>query len=88
MTVTITAATNGIGLAAAKISVASGVDVAVVACNGSRAQQAVDQIAKAGDGRRRAADALIADLSSQEQVRTLAGETIKRYPRIFRRPHR
>ena len=82
MTVIITGATSGIGLAAAKALVAHGVGVAIVARNRSRAQQAVDRIAKAGDGRRRPVDALVADLSSQEQVRTLAGEMITRYSRI------
>ncbi len=82
MRVIITGATNGIGLAAAKVLVARGIDVAIVARNVSRAQQAIDRIASVGDGRHRAVDALVADLSSQAQVRTLAREIAERYPRI------
>jgi NAD(P)-dependent dehydrogenase (short-subunit alcohol dehydrogenase family) len=82
MRVIITGATNGIGLAAAKALAAIGANVTVVARDPSRARQAIDQIARPGDGPRQAVDALVADLSSQAQVRTLAAEIAERYPRV------
>jgi NAD(P)-dependent dehydrogenase (short-subunit alcohol dehydrogenase family) len=77
----VTGATNGIGLAAAKTLVAGGAEVAIVARSQERAEVAVAEIRRAGgDGKR--VDVLLADLSSQAEIRRLAAEIRDRYPRV------
>src|SRR5438132_13820723 len=73
--VVITGATNGIGLAAAEELVRRGADLAVVARSEERAKAATQRIG--GDP-----DVLLADLSSQASIRTLAAEILERYPRV------
>jgi NAD(P)-dependent dehydrogenase (short-subunit alcohol dehydrogenase family) len=79
--VVITGATNGIGLAAAEELAARGAELAIVARSESRARAAVSRVRSRvrGDAE---VDVLLADLSSQSQVRRLAAEILDRYPRV------
>ena len=77
----ITGATNGIGLAAAKALVALGASLAIVARSEERARAAVAEIERGGGDRTRV-DILLADLSSQAEIRRLAAEIEDRYPKI------
>ena len=77
----ITGATNGIGLAAVKALVVLGADVAIVARNEERARAAVAEIERGGENRK-GVDILLADLSSQAEIRRLAAEVGDRYPQI------
>lgn len=79
-TVIITGASNGIGLAAARELAQRGAHVAVVVRNRERGEAAVADI-KAQTGNQNV-DLLLADLSSQAEIRRLAGEILQRYPRI------
>jgi NAD(P)-dependent dehydrogenase (short-subunit alcohol dehydrogenase family) len=79
--VVMTGATNGIGLAGAEKLAALGAELTIVARSPERAALAVGRIREA------AADApvpevLIADLSSQAEVRRLAAELLDRHERI------
>ena len=77
--VVLTGATNGIGLAAAKALAAAGARLAIVARNAERAELARAAINKAGGA---TVDVLLADLSSQGEIRRLAAEIADRYPRL------
>ena len=78
--VILTGATNGIGLAAAKALVADGARLAIVARNAERADAALSAIApSAGNA---PVDVLLADLSSQAEIRRLAADIGDRYPRL------
>ena len=66
----ITGATNGVGLAAAKALFALGADLAIVARSEEKARAAVAEIER-GSGDRRRVDILLADLSSQAEIRSL-----------------
>ena len=79
--VVMTGATNGIGLAAAQGLAALGAELTIVARSRERAAIAVERIHETAE------DALvpevaIADLSSQAEVRRLAGELLDRHERI------
>jgi NAD(P)-dependent dehydrogenase (short-subunit alcohol dehydrogenase family) len=78
--VVITGATGGIGLAAARRLAELGADVAIVARSPERAAEAVVQIAAAPDCN--TPDVLIADLASLAEVRRVAEEIARRYPRL------
>jgi NAD(P)-dependent dehydrogenase (short-subunit alcohol dehydrogenase family) len=80
--VLITGATNGIGLAASEALVRRGAKLAVVARDDDKGRRSVEQIERAANGAGPAADLLLADLSSQTQVRRLAAEVLDRYPRV------
>lgn len=77
--VLITGATRGIGLAAAQALAQRGAQLAIVARDDARAEDAVRSIEEAGGPK---VDVLHADLSSQASVRALASEALERYPRI------
>lgn len=79
--VIITGGTNGIGLAAAEELARRGAEICIVARDRERADRAVETIRRAA-GREYAVDVLMADLSSQADVRALAAEALRRYPRI------
>ncbi len=77
-TILITGGTNGIGKSAALVLANKGGQVIIVGKNPEKTKQVVQQI-KTITGNP-AADGLIADLSSMEQVRHLAQEFHQRYP--------
>src|SRR5207253_2926580 len=73
-------ATNGIGLAAARELAGRGAHVVLVGRSPARCEATVAQIqAQTGN---RAVEALLADLSAQQQVRDLAGRFRDRHPRL------
>jgi NAD(P)-dependent dehydrogenase (short-subunit alcohol dehydrogenase family) len=78
-TVLVTGGTSGIGRATAVGLAAMGAHVAITGRNHERAEQAVDHIGTATGAQ---VDVFIADLSSQSEVRRLAGEVLQRYPRM------
>ncbi len=77
----ITGATAGIGLAAAKAFAARGDALAIIARDEGRARAAVAEMERDRPGNA-PIDVLLADLSSQSQIRRVAGEILERYPRI------
>ena len=78
-TVLVTGATSGIGRATALGLAALGAHVAITGRNHVRTEDAAREITAAGG---RDVDVFVADLSSQAQVRRLAGEVLERLPRI------
>ncbi len=77
-TVVVTGATSGIGKATAVGLAGLGARVAVTGRDRGRAEAAAGEVRAAGG----TADAFVADLSSQAEVRRLAGELIQTLPRI------
>jgi NAD(P)-dependent dehydrogenase (short-subunit alcohol dehydrogenase family) len=73
--VILTGGTGGIGLAAARQLAGLGAELTIVGRSAQRAEQASASIP-------RPVDVLIADLSSQREVRQLAAELLWRYPRV------
>lgn len=78
--VLITGATGGIGLAGARELARRGANVAIVARDEQRGEQARAEISAAGGGAQ--VDVLSADLCSQASVRQLAEQALSRYQRI------
>jgi NAD(P)-dependent dehydrogenase (short-subunit alcohol dehydrogenase family) len=76
----VTGATSGIGWETAKALAARGATVALVGRDMARTQQAIDGIHEVAPGAQ--VESYIADLSSQEQVRRLAGEFQARHDRL------
>jgi len=76
----ITGATSGIGLVTARELARQGAQVVIVGRSPARCEAALTQIRGAAGHAN--AEALIADLSSFQQVRTLAREFQERYPRL------
>jgi NAD(P)-dependent dehydrogenase (short-subunit alcohol dehydrogenase family) len=74
--VVITGATSGIGLAAARRLAELGADLAIVARSAERAERVAASL------RPKPADVLLADLSSQAEVRRLAVTIEQRYPSV------
>ena len=72
-TVLITGATSGIGRATALGLARMGADLAITGRDRGRTEDAAREIRAAGDGR---VDLVIADLSSQSEVRELAEEVL------------
>jgi NAD(P)-dependent dehydrogenase (short-subunit alcohol dehydrogenase family) len=79
-TVLITGGTGGIGKAAAVALTAMGAQVGITGRDRTRADRAAEEIAR-GSGNR-AVDVFVADMSSQAEVRRLAGEVLVAYPRL------
>src|SRR5260370_34272560 len=76
----ITGATSGIGIVTARELARAGASVVIVARNPDKASATVEQI-QAQTGNRNV-DTLLADLSSQQQIRQLAQQFRDRYPRL------
>ncbi|MGH2486201.1 MAG: SDR family NAD(P)-dependent oxidoreductase, partial [Ktedonobacterales bacterium] len=76
----ITGATSGIGAVAARHLARMGATVVVVGRDGARAAATVAAIQRQTANPH--VEALLADLSTQEQVRRLASEFSARYPRL------
>jgi NAD(P)-dependent dehydrogenase (short-subunit alcohol dehydrogenase family) len=79
-TVIITGGASGIGLATGKALASMGAHVVAVGRNPEKGKKAVAAI-KASAGHERV-EFILCDLSSLEQVRTLAGDVIARIPRL------
>jgi retinol dehydrogenase-14 len=78
-TVLVTGGTGGIGKATALGLARMGAHLAITGRDRGRAEGAAREIGAAGGGQ---ADVFVADLSSQAEVRRLAGEVLQRLPRI------
>jgi NAD(P)-dependent dehydrogenase (short-subunit alcohol dehydrogenase family) len=76
----VTGATNGIGKATAHALAQMGATVVIVGRNAQKTAQAVGEIRVASGNNN--VDALLADLSSQQDVRRIAGEFKSRYPHL------
>ena len=78
-TVLVTGGSGGIGLATALGLAAMGAHLAITGRDRGRTQDAAREIRAVGGGQ---VDVFVADLSSQQQVRRLAGEVLQSLPRI------
>jgi retinol dehydrogenase-14 len=78
-TVLVTGGTGGIGLATAEGLARMGARVAITGRDPGRAENAAREIRAASGAQ---VDVLVADLSSQSEVRRLAAEALERLPRI------
>ena len=78
-TVLVTGGSSGIGRATALGLAAMGAHVAIAGRDRERTEAAAREIREAGGGH---ADAFVADMSSQAEVRRLAAEVLQRLPRI------
>ena len=78
-TVLVTGGTGGIGRATALGLAAMGAHLAITGRDRARTEDAAGEIRASGGGR---VDVFVADLSSQAEVRRLAGEVLQRLPRI------
>ena len=76
----VTGATNGIGKAAAEALAQMGATVVIVGRNAPKTAQLVEEI-RAASGNKNV-DSLLADLSSQQEVRRLAIEFKSKYPHL------
>ena len=76
----VTGATNGIGKAAAQALAQIGATVVIVGRSAPKTAQLVEEIRAAGGNKN--VDSLLADLSSQQEVRRLAGEFKSKYPHL------
>lgn len=77
--VLVTGGTSGIGKAAATALAAMGAEVVVTGRNPERGERAAEEIRRDSGGK---VDLALADLSSQREVRWLAGEFRRRYDRL------
>ena len=78
-TVLVTGATSGIGAATALGLARMGAHLAITGRDPERTEGAAREIRAAGGGQ---VDVFVADLSSQSEVRRLAGEVLQSFPRI------
>ncbi|HYI23685.1 MAG TPA: SDR family oxidoreductase [Candidatus Limnocylindrales bacterium] len=79
-TVLVTGGTSGLGKAAATALASMGARVGITGRDRSRAEMAAADIVK--DSNSHAVDVFVADMSSQTEVRRLAGEVLAAYPRL------
>jgi len=79
MKILITGATRGIGQAAAVALAKGGADLILVAREAARAEETLAALRAAGSGRH---DVVMCDLSSQVDIRRLAGELRQKHPAI------
>jgi NAD(P)-dependent dehydrogenase (short-subunit alcohol dehydrogenase family) len=79
-TILVTGGTSGIGFIAARALAGMGATVAIVGHHAARAQDAAARIQRETGAAN--VQALVADLSSLEQVRALAEQVQQRYPRL------
>lgn len=79
-TVLVTGGTGGIGKATAMGLAALGARVGIVGRDHGRAEAAALEIRRATSNA--SVDAFVADLSSQAEIRRLAGEVLDAYPRL------
>ncbi|MFD1389124.1 SDR family oxidoreductase [Oceanobacillus oncorhynchi subsp. oncorhynchi] len=79
-TVLITGANSGIGFATAAILAKQGCRIILVCRNEKKGEEARQKLLKAADNK--AIDLLIADLSSQQEIRKLAEQVQKRYSKL------
>ena len=79
-TVLITGGTGGIGRAAAIGLASMGARVGITGRDRARAERAAAAIAR--ESGNSAVDVFVADMSSQTEVRRLAGEVLSAYPRL------
>ena len=80
--VVLTGATNGIGLAAAEALAAQGAQLAIVARDQARGEQAAARARAAAPSPETTVDVVLADLTSQAEVRRLAASIAARYPAV------
>src|SRR5665647_3326150 len=78
-TVLVTGGTGGIGRATAMGLATMGAHLGITGRDRERTEGAAREIRAAGGGQ---VDVFVADLSSQTEVRRLAGEVLQTYPRI------
>src|SRR4051794_24103750 len=78
-TVLVTGGSGGIGKATALGLARMGAHIAITGRDSGRTEGAAREIRAAGGGQ---VDVFVADLSSQSEVRRLAGEVLQRLPRI------
>lgn len=79
-TILITGATNGIGLETAHGLAKTGAQLILIARDAAKGERVVAELkTKTGNS---AIDLLIADLSRQASIRTLAAQVLERYPRL------
>ena len=76
----VTGATNGIGKATAQALAQMGATVVIVGRDAQKAEQVTEEIRAASDNQN--VDWLLADLSSQQEVRRLAAEFMSKYPHL------
>lgn len=76
----VTGATNGIGKATVQALARMGATVVIVGRDASRTAQLIEEIRAASDNKN--VNSLLADLSSQQEVRRLANEFKERYSRL------
>jgi retinol dehydrogenase 14 len=79
-TVLVTGGTSGIGRAAATALASKGARVGITGRDRARAEAAAAAIAR--ESGNPAVDVFVADMSSQAEVRRLAGEVLAAYPRL------
>ena len=84
-TVLITGGTGGIGRAAAIALASMGARVGITARDRARAEVAAAAISR--ESGNPAVDIFVADMSSQAEVRRLAGEVLGTYPRLDVKRH-
>lgn len=79
-TIVVTGANSGVGLETARRLARLGAQVVMVSRNRQKGEQALDDVRRSTGNHQ--VDLLLADLSSQAEVRRLAAQLLDRYPRV------